>query len=76
MMAGNVTALKRPVDPDIVRFLEDELANAKAGKTTGILVLVQDPEGVAYRVVGIKDRFEILGWLSHAMHLLQTDHIE
>lgn len=70
---SNVRALSRPVDPDVVRFIEQVLERAKAGEISGVLMLSQDTEGVAYGIAGIKDRFTVLGWLSHAMHKLQDD---
>lgn len=60
-------------DPDVIKFLEETLDGARKGDVTGVLLLVQDANGVAYRVAGIKDRFKITGFLYHAMHLLQTE---
>lgn len=54
-------------------MLEEVLAKVRAGDIHGVLVLSQDKTGIAYNIAGIKDRFEVLGWLSHAMHKLQSD---
>lgn len=72
-MGAEIHALKRAVDPDVIDILERALQQAKDGELNGVMVLKQDPGGVAYAVAGIKDRFTVLGWLSHAMHRLQTD---
>lgn len=70
---GDIVALKRPADPDVVRLLEEALVDARSGNMTGVMLLKQDPEGIAYATAGVEDRFAVLGWLSHAMHRLQTD---
>lgn len=72
-MSAQIRQLTRPVDPEVVRYLEEALAEAKAGKLSGVLILQQDAEGLAYAVAGVKDRFALIGWLSHAIHKLQTD---
>lgn len=60
-------------DPDVIVYLEEILARARTGEITGVMIMAQDGKGVAFRHAGLKDRFELLGWLSHTMHNLQTD---
>lgn len=72
-MTAQIRQLKREADPDVVGFLEKALQKAKDGEITGVLILAQDPSGVAYSLAGIKERFTVLGWLSHAMYQLQSD---
>lgn len=73
-MSGNVVrVLQRGTDPDVIARIEDVLEAAKAGEIHGVMILSQDAGGVRYTLAGIKDRFSVLGWLSHAMHRLQTD---
>lgn len=69
----NVAIFKRPVDPDVVAYLKDMLARAESGDVTGVLVVAQEGEGVTYTIAGIRDRMTVLGYLSHAMHKLQSD---
>jgi hypothetical protein len=72
-MMAQIHQLRRPVDPDVVEYLQRALDEAKAGEITGVMILAQDPDGVRYGLAGIKDRFAVIGWLSHAMHKLQAD---
>jgi hypothetical protein len=72
-VAAHIHELKRPVDPDVVDILERALEKAKSGEINGVLVLSQDPNAISYAIAGVKERFTVLGWLSHAMHRLQTD---
>jgi hypothetical protein len=75
-VAAHIHELKRPVDPDVVDILERALEKAKSGEINGVLVLSQDPNAISYAIAGVKERFTVLGWLSHAMHRLQTDRQE
>lgn len=65
--------IERRQDPDIVSVLEEILARARAGEVTGLVLVAQDACGVEYRVVGIRNRWEKIGLLSHAIHKLQDD---
>jgi hypothetical protein len=61
-------------DPDVVNFLEEALAEARAGAITGVLLVKQDRErGIGYVIAGCKDRLTMLGFLSHAAYKLQDD---
>lgn len=54
-------------DPDVIAVFERLLEQAKSGELTGGLVLAQDTVGgVTYEVVGIADRFKVLGFLTLA----------
>jgi hypothetical protein len=76
-MTGGIRELKAvniQPDPVVIEFLEDALADAKAGKTTGVLIVAQDREGGAsYAITGIKNRFTVMGFLYHALFRLQSD---
>lgn len=72
-MMTNIVAIKPTVDDELVEMLEKTLAEAKDGEISAVMLLAQDCNGVRYRLYGIKDRFQVLGWLSHMMHRLQTD---
>ncbi len=62
------------VDPEIVELLEYALANAKEGKTMGILLLEQGMDGlIGYGTAGLRDRFTVSGALFHALHRVQSD---
>ncbi len=76
---SNVVLLdtKRPVVAEVVKYLEETLAQAKAGDITGVLIVTEDTErGVAYCVAGIGDRMKVLGTMSHAMYKLQSDNVK
>lgn len=60
-------------DLEIVARLEELLARAKSGEDFGFLILTQDKSGITYNVAGVRDRYKVLGWLSHAMYKLQSD---
>ena len=61
-------------DPDAVAYLEGILADVKRGEVMGVLIMTQYKGGaLRYQCAGLKDRWNILGWLSHAMHNLQRD---
>lgn len=70
---GELVALKRDADPLIVEYLEAVLTEAREGKTTGVLILAQDAEGLRYSIAGITERFEVIGWLSHAIYKLNSE---
>lgn len=64
------------VEPDVgmIEHLEELLKRARAGEIMGVLTVAQDTMGAAqYSVQNMRNRFEILGYLSHAMHQLQSD---
>lgn len=67
-----LNAARKP-DTEVVALLERALQRAQAGEITGVLLLSQDGNGVAYGIAGLRDRFTQLGFLSHAMHRLQSD---
>jgi len=69
-VSGNVVALTRPADPDVVSLLEEALEAAKAGDLTAIVMIQVDPQGCAYANAGPMNRFEVLGYLSHLTHNL------
>lgn len=59
-------------DPDVLTYLAQALEDAKAGKLTGVLLVTQQQDGAAqYSIAGIKDRFTVLGYLTHALYKLQ-----
>ena len=59
---------------DVVKFLEQALADAQSGELTGIVLLDQMRNGkVGYATAGIADRYKVSGYLFHALHKLQTD---
>lgn len=65
---------ERPVDRDLVAFLEEALENARSGELTGILLVDQMRDGkVGYATAGITDRYKVAGYLFHALHKLQSD---
>lgn len=65
---------ERPIDPDVVVFLEETLAKAKTGEVSGVLLVEQDRQGgVAYSVAGVTNRYMVSGLLFHALHKLQSD---
>lgn len=64
--------VSKPV-PDVIKFLELALEEAKSGAITGVLILTQNQNVVRYSQTGIKDRFTTLGLLYHAMHKLLDD---
>lgn len=69
----NLVPAREP-DPDLIRYLEAALERARSGEIVGVLMLQQDVTGcVRYTIANIKDRFKVLGFLSHAMHSLQED---
>lgn len=72
-MAAELKAIERKRDPEVVTFLEEALARARAGDTNGVLILEQSVTGVTYACAGLKDRMSLVGWLFHAMHKLQDD---
>lgn len=62
------------VDPEIIELLEYALANAKEGKTMGVLLLEQGTDGlIGYGTAGLRDRFTVSGALFHALHRVQSD---
>jgi hypothetical protein len=63
-------APKRAV-PEVVEYLEAALVRARAGEVTGVLILTQDAEGLAYSVAGISNRYTVSGWLMYAIFQLQ-----
>lgn len=70
-MTATIRQLERPQEPEVIEFLEETLARARAGEITGVLILEQGPKHVYYAVAGVKNRLEQLGFLSAAMHKLQ-----
>lgn len=72
-MSAIIQQLERKPDPDVVTYLERVLEAARAGEITGVLILAQDAGGVSYGIAGLEGRYTVLGFLSHAMHRLQTD---
>lgn len=69
---SNVKAIERKPDPDVVKFISDELERAKRGEITGVLILTQDAAGTCYSCVGLKDRLTVIGYLSMAMYKLHS----
>lgn len=70
----SVQKLERAPCPDVVKFLEEALAIAMRGETTGVLILEQKTAGaLSYSVAGIADRYKVSGLLFHAIHKLQSD---
>lgn len=68
-----VSLVEKARDPDVARVLEDALARVRCGETTGILLLEQDVSGCSYACAGLKDRWTIIGFLSHAMFKLNSE---
>lgn len=60
-------------DGEVIKKLEAALDRARAGETHGVLLLEQDKAGCKYVCAGLKNRFELIGFLSHAIHQLQAD---
>lgn len=61
-------------DPNVADWLEEYAAEAREGRLTGFVMLRQTKGGaVTFTCVGMKDRFSLLGMLSHLMHQLQED---
>jgi hypothetical protein len=50
--------------------LVEALAGVRSGEITGALLCLQREESMGTRFVGIKNRFETLGYLQHAMYKL------
>ena len=72
-MSSVLREVKPEPNREVVEELEAALERARSGETTGILLLEQDRDGASYFTAGLRDRFNKLGILSHAMHKLQTD---
>ena len=73
-MTTDIRTIERKPDPEVISFLDDALAKARKGEITGVLIISQDVgKWASYSHAGLKDRFHVLGYLSHAMHQLQTD---
>lgn len=72
-MSSVVKEIRAKPNEEVVRGLEEALERARQGETTGILLVEQDRDGASYFIAGMRDRFQKLGVLSHAMHKLQTD---
>lgn len=61
-------------DPELLAFAENLVADIKSGEITGFVGVRQTKTGSAqYITVGVKERFTMLGFLSHLMHKLQSD---
>lgn len=78
MKVGKMTQirlLERPSgNPDVVKFLEEALVDAKSGELTGIVLIDQTRDGkVGYATAGVTDRYKVAGYLFHALHKLQAD---
>lgn len=72
-MGAQLRELPHRLEPKVLLFAEELLADVKAGKVVGLMILKQDSKGTTYQSAGLKHRFEILGYLSHAMDKLQRD---
>ena len=72
-MTALVKKIERLPDPDMIRVLEDALANARGGRTVGILLIEKKPGSSSWSCAGIPDRFEITGYLFHLAYKMQTD---
>lgn len=75
-MTADVRKLEqaRPsVDPTTVRILESALEDVRSGKTVGVVLIEASNDGVCHFATnGMKNRFELLGYLAHMMHKLQS----
>lgn len=70
---SKLAKLERPTDPDVEKFVEELLAEVKAGTTRGICIVTQGPDGIGYTTAGLKNRLEITGFLFYALNRLQRD---
>lgn len=71
-MSGNLAALKRPVNQDIVRKLEELLDQARKGEVTGFTCSVELAGGVIDTYTDSLDLVTVLGHLARQMHIAQT----
>lgn len=69
---AEIKKLERRVEPDVVNFLTERLEAAKRGEVSGVLVLSQEAETLDFKTAGLRDRLRIIGFLSHALHKIQT----
>lgn len=72
-MTAAVRMIERKPDPEVIDTLEKALAEAKEGKTVGVLLIEKRPDGSRWSCSGIPDRFEMTGYLFHLAYKLQTD---
>ncbi len=73
MSLAEIKIFPKPVNEELVEYLESALERAKAGELLGVLMLQRDDDGLAYSVCGIKDRYEATGYLFHLLYKLQAD---
>ena len=65
--------LLKPIEPEpnVVRYLEEALEDARSGKLRGIVLMARDANGLSYTVAGVEDRFAVVGYLTNAIYKLQ-----
>jgi hypothetical protein len=68
-----IVEIKREVNQTVVEILEKALANVRAGDTVGVLLLEKKVDVCSWSNAGLKDRFEVIGYLEHAKHRMQGD---
>lgn len=72
---GNIKLLTPPEpNQELIDTLENMLTDVRNGEILGLVAVSQDKSGAAYFAChGIKDRWHVLGFLSHLMFKLQKD---
>jgi len=70
---GDVREITRAVDPQVEELLERTLANVRSGETSGVLILEQKAKHLSWACAGLDDRFQVIGFLAHAMHKMRSD---
>ena len=72
-MTAILKEIERKPDAEMISTLEKALANAREGRTIGILLIEKSHGNSSWSCAGIPDRFEVTGYLFHLAYKMQTD---
>lgn len=51
----------------VIKLLESALARAKAGETTGVVLIEESPKTITCNMTKLKNRFETMGYIVEAL---------
>lgn len=66
-MTAELKQIRPEIDEDTVKKAEALLERVKAGETTGFLLVEQKRDIVSWTCTALKNRFEMLGYLTYAL---------
>lgn len=68
---AELKAIRPEVDEDVLKTAEEFLTRVRSGETTGFMVLEQKRDVISYSCTRLKNRFELMGYLMHAICKLE-----